>query len=104
VERSSDSEEEQSEVTSSMNNNIEETVIVAEIDPVLTTNLPADEFPLLSSLGIHSEKHMDCLIQEIVKFNKCKVIKYMQANNRTGFLLPIPLSRNTEGFLVEFGK
>jgi hypothetical protein len=104
VERSSDSEEEQSEVTSSMNKYIKENVIVAEIDPVLTSNLPADEFPLLSSLGIHSKKHMDSLIQEIVKFNMRKVIKYMQANNRIGFLLPIPSSQNTERFLVEFGK
>jgi hypothetical protein len=47
---------------------------------------------------------MDSLIQEIVKFNVHKVIKYMQADNRTGFLLPTQSSRNTETFLVEFGK
>jgi hypothetical protein len=98
------SEEEQSEVISTVDNNIEEAAIVTEMDPVLTSNLPGNEFPLLCSLGIHSEKHMDSLIQEIVKFNGGKVIKYMQANNRTGFLLPMPSSQNTERFLVEFGK
>jgi hypothetical protein len=91
-------------VISSVNNDVAETAIVTKMDPVLTSNLPDDEFPLLCSLGIHSEKHMDSLIQEIVKLNKRKVIKFMQANNRTAFLLPLPSSQNTKRFLVEFGK
>jgi hypothetical protein len=44
VEWSSDSKEELSEVISSVNKNIEETAIMTEIDPVLTSNLPANEF------------------------------------------------------------
>jgi hypothetical protein len=96
-ELSSDSEQEQSDF-------IKENAIMDEMHPILTSNLPANEFPLLCSLGIHSEKHMDSLIQEIAKFHERKVIKYIQANNRIGFLLPMPSSRTTERFLVEFGK
>jgi hypothetical protein len=62
-EQSSASEQEQSDF-------IEESAIMDEMHPVLTSNLPADEFPVLCSLGIHSEKHMDSLIQEIVKFHE----------------------------------
>jgi hypothetical protein len=62
-EQSSDSKQEQSDF-------IEESAIMDKMHPVLTSNLPAIEFPLLCSLGIHSERHMDFLIQEIMKFHK----------------------------------
>jgi hypothetical protein len=84
-EQSSDSEQEQSDF-------IEEIASMDEMHPVLTSNLPANEFPLLCSLGIHSEKHMGSFIQEIATFHEGKVIKYIQANNRIGFLLPMPSS------------
>ena len=63
---------------------------VAILDKAVVSNLPAEDFPLLCSLGVHSEFHMDALIREVVKYHGRKSIKYMQLNNRIGFLLPLP--------------
>jgi len=74
------------------------------VDVANNSDLSVQEFPLLHSLGIHSEKHMDALIREVVKYNSRKTISFVQANNRTGFLLPLASARSTERYLVEFGK
>ncbi len=71
---------------------------------VSSSNLSAQEFPLLNSLGIHSEKYMDALIREVVRFNARSKITFLQANNWTGFLLPLASAWTTNRYLVEFGK
>jgi hypothetical protein len=47
---------------------------------------------------------MDALIREVVKYDSRKTISFAQANNWTGFLLPLASARTTEQYLVEFGK
>ena len=68
------------------------------------SDFSSDAFPLLHSLGLHSKKHMDSLIREVVKYNDHKAIKYMQANNCNGFLLPLSSCQTLEQYMVEFGK
>ena len=88
----SDSEEEPSvtEAEADESGIKEQSGDVAIPDKAVVTNLPAEDFPLLCSLGVHSEFHMDALIREVVKYHGRKSIKYMQLNNRIGFLLPLP--------------
>ncbi len=58
------------------------------------SNLSPTDFPLLSSLGIHTETHMDKLLQEVVKLSgRNKSVHYVQANNRSGWLVPQPSFR-----------
>jgi hypothetical protein len=86
-----DSKEEQSVTQGTDENSVaEESGDTVLPDKVFVSNLPAEQFPLLCSLGIDSELQMDVLIREIVNYHGCKTIKYMQANNRIGFLLPLP--------------
>ncbi len=62
------------------------------VDIAISSYLFVQKFPFLNSLGMHSEKHMDSLISEVVKFNNHKTISFVQVNNQTGFLLPLALA------------
>jgi hypothetical protein len=54
-----------------------------------SSDISPDEYPLLHKLGIHSE-FMDKLLQELVRYHGWNTIKYMQGNNRPGYLVPLP--------------
>jgi len=70
-----------------------------------SVDLPSKDFPLLHSLGVNRESQINGLIQEIVKLrNEGGMIKYIQKNNRTGFLLPAPSLRCTGRYKYEFSK
>ena len=49
-------------------------------------NLSTTSFPLLSSLGVHSN-FMDKLLQRLVKFYGQKTIEYVGSNNCNGYLI-----------------
>ncbi len=69
------------------------------------SNLSPTDFPLLSSLGIHTETHMDKLLQEVVKLSgRNKSVHYVQANNRSGWLVPQPSFRTKEIYSIELAK
>ena len=69
------------------------------------SNLSPTDFPLLSSLGIHTETHMDKLLQEVVKLSgRNKSVHYIQANNRCGWLIPQPSFRTKERYSIELAK
>jgi hypothetical protein len=50
-------------------------------DSVPVSNLSSSAFPLLSSLEVHTEKHLDKLLQEVVKLYGRTSLHYLQANN-----------------------
>jgi hypothetical protein len=91
---------EEDDTTEEINGYTEETPVVV----VSKSDFSSDEFPLLHSSGLHSKKHMDSLIREVVKYDDCKAIKYVQANNCNGFLLPLSSCQTLEQYMVEFGK
>ncbi len=64
----------------------------------------SQEYPLLHSLSSNTNFYMDALIREVVKFNDRKAIKYVQGNNRSGFLVPFSSCRSSERYILEFGK
>ncbi len=71
---------------------VDDTVEVGH-ESVPVSNLSSSEFPLLSSLGVHTDKHLDKLLQEVVKLYGRTSIHYLQANNRSGWLIPFPSLR-----------
>jgi len=53
-------------------------------------------FPLLHSLAFNSNFYLDALIREVVKFHDHKAIKYIQGNDRSGFLVPFSSCQTSE--------
>jgi len=68
------------------------------------TDLSPIDYPLLSSLGINTEKHMDKLLQEVVKLSGRKSVHYIQANNRSGWLVPQPSLQTKARYSIELAK
>jgi hypothetical protein len=67
------------------------------------SNLSSSEFPLLSSLGVHSD-FMDKVLQELVKYHGKKTIEFMGSNNRKGYLISFPSLRTANRYDIELSK
>ncbi len=62
------------------------------------------EFPLLHSLSLCTEKHMDRLVHEVLKFHGNKTVKVKQMNNHEGMLLLMPFATNLKWYEIELAK
>jgi hypothetical protein len=67
------------------------------------SNLSPIDFPLLSSLGVHSN-FMDKLLQELVKFYGQKTIEYVGSNNCNVCLISFPSLRKINRYDTELSK
>jgi hypothetical protein len=76
----------------------EESSITPENDATKAKLADPLEFPFLHSLGICTQKEMDCLVQEVLKFHGNDKIKFKRRNNCKGMLLLLPLATNLKQY------
>jgi hypothetical protein len=71
----------------------------------LSSNISFDpkEFPLLNSIGV-TPMNLDCLVQEIVKFNGHQSIKFVSRNNHPGSLILMPSHSKLERHEAELSN
>ncbi len=98
TESSSDSEEE-SDIEAE-----EEVSIAPENDATNAKLADPLEFPFLHSLGICTEKEMDRLVQEVLKFHGNDTIKFKRRNNREGKLLLLPFATSVKRYDEQLSK
>jgi hypothetical protein len=98
TESSSDSEEESGIEAE------EEVSIAPENDATNAKLADPLEFPFLHSLGICTEKEMDRLVQEVLKFHGNDTIKFKRRNNREGKHLLLPFATSVKGYDGQLSK
>jgi hypothetical protein len=99
TENASDSEEE---------SNVEEVegkiLIAPDSDATKAKLADPQEFPFLHSLGICTEKQMDRLVHEILKFHGTKAVTFKRMNNHEGTLLLMPFATNLKRYEIKLSK